>query len=270
MQPQCPSTSCARHLEEKFLGFCPSCLRERLIILGHESLSCFHKSLLSLPSLSVHPHRPFASCDRHPEEQFTGFCPSCLYERLTILKHDSSSSIYKHPITSTTSPKAIFRSFTTMLDANCLPRSSSFTFQPMLRRSKSCPIFKTKGLSCALDLRRKSCDFMAYSTIFSIFNPYDKQGIPKKEPKVESHNLASLSIIRDRVQENIKEEPSIELEANEEAEKTIKAMEDHMDIDSQVKKSCGRDSKECIWFATTIFTKKFRKWRQNQKMKKNE
>ncbi|KHN24305.1 UPF0503 protein, chloroplastic [Glycine soja] len=157
-----------------------------------------------------------------------------------------------------------------MLDANCLPRSSSFTFQPMLRRSKSCPIFKTKGLSCALDLRRKSCDFMAYSTIFSIFNPYDKQGIPKKEPKVESHNLASLSIIRDRVQENIKEEPSIELEANEEAEKTIKAMEDHMDIDSQVKKSCGRDSKECIWFATTIFTKKFRKWRQNQKMKKNE
>ena len=111
---------------------------------------------------------------------------------------------------------------------------------------------------------------MAYSTIFSIFNPYDKQGIPKKEPKVESHNLASLSIIRDRVQENIKEEPTIELEANEEAEKTIKAMEDHMDIDSQVKKSCGRDSKECIWFATTIFTKKFRKWRQNQKMKKNE
>lgn len=55
-----------------------------------------------------------------------------------------------------------------------------------------------------------------------------------------------------------------------EAEKTLKARDDLLDIDSQGKKSSSRDLKECIWFDTTNFRKKFRKWRQKQKMKKNE
>lgn len=55
-----------------------------------------------------------------------------------------------------------------------------------------------------------------------------------------------------------------------EAEKTLKARDDLLDIDSQGKKSSSRDLKECIWFDTTNFRKKFRKWRQKQKMKKRE
>ncbi|KAL5161935.1 UPF0503 protein, chloroplastic [Glycine soja] len=225
-----------------------------LIILGHKSLSSFHKSMLLLSPALFHPHRPANSCGCHPEEHFIGFCPSCLYERLTILKHDGSSSIDTRPITSLTSPEANCQPFTTTLDGNHLPKSSSITFNPKLCSTKSFPALKNEGLSCALEPRRKSCDVIPYSPLFSISNPDDKHEIPIKEPKVETCNLTSSSII--------------ELEADVEAEKTLKARDDLLDIDSQGKKSSSRDLKECIWFDTTNFRKKFRKWRQKQKMKK--
>lgn len=250
------STSCDRDLEKWFIGFCPSCLCESLIILGHKSLSSFHKSMLLLSPALFHPHRPANSCGCHPEEHFIGFCPSCLYERLTILKHDGSSSIDTRPITSLTSPEANCQPFTTTLDGNHLPKSSSITFNPKLCSTKSFPALKNEGLSCALEPRRKSCDVIPYSPLFSISNPDDKHEIPIKEPKVETCNLTSSSII--------------ELEADVEAEKTLKARDDLLDIDSQGKKSSSRDLKECIWFDTTNFRKKFRKWRQKQKMKKRE
>ncbi|KAG5037750.1 hypothetical protein JHK86_018590 [Glycine max] len=130
-----------------------------------------------------HPHRPANSCGCHPEEHFIGFCPSCLYERLTILKHDGSSSIDTRPITSLTSPEANCQPFTTTLDGNHLPKSSSITFNPKLCSTKSFPALKNEGLSCALEPRRKSCDVIPYSPLFSIFNPDDKHEIPIKEPK---------------------------------------------------------------------------------------
>ncbi|CDP19925.1 unnamed protein product [Coffea canephora] len=42
------------------------------------------------------PPRSSFSCDRHLQEQFTGFCPSCLCERLTTL--DQSFLLFSPPL----------------------------------------------------------------------------------------------------------------------------------------------------------------------------
>ncbi|KAA8518997.1 hypothetical protein F0562_016229 [Nyssa sinensis] len=48
-------------------------------------------------------------------------------------------------------------------------------------------------------------------------------------------------------------------------------MKDHIDLDSQPKKPSGRDLKEIagsFWSAASVFSKKWHKWRQKQKLKK--
>ena len=51
----------------------------------------------------------------------------------------------------------------------------------------------------------------------------------------------------------------------------LKTMKDHIDLDSQSKKTSGRDFKEIagsFWSAASVFSKKLQKWRQKQKLKK--
>ncbi|XP_027353212.1 protein OCTOPUS-like [Abrus precatorius] len=269
----------------------------------------------------LQPHRPSTSCDRHPQEQFTGFCPSCLCERLAVLDPNSSSSTRKPPTSSTAAAalKAIFRPSTAARAANRPPLSSSSSFFPELRRTKSFSASKNEGFSGAFEPQRRSCDVRARSTLFSLFNQDDERKIPKKETEVETRNLASSSVVQgpvietkeeeediivveddedevrvleepepepkpqleqsnvieDRVHEIVEEEPEIEAEAEAEvyveAEEVLKPMKEHMDLDSQAKKSSGRDFKEIagsFWSAASVFSKKLQKWRQKQKMKK--
>ncbi|KAK7339825.1 hypothetical protein VNO77_20511 [Canavalia gladiata] len=269
----------------------------------------------------LQPHRPSTSCDRHPQEQFTGFCPSCLCERLAVLDPNTSSSSRKPPTSSTAAAalKAIFRPSAAARAANRPPPSSSFL--PELRRTKSFSASKNEALFGAFEPQRRSCDVRARSTLFSLFNQDDERKIPKKEAEFETHNLASSSVvhgpviesteedynivveeendeirvleepepqaqvqpqpeasnvvIEDRVQEIVEEEPEIEEEPEPEvyveAEETLKPMKEHMDLDSQAKKSSGRDFKEIagsFWSAASVFSKKLQKWRQKQKIKK--
>ncbi|CAL0328264.1 unnamed protein product [Lupinus luteus] len=281
------------------------------------------------PSL-LQPHRPSTSCDKHPHENFTAFCPLCLCERLSFLDPSSSSS--RKPPTSSTAAaalKAIFRPNSGR--NNKPPPSSSSSFLPELRRTQSFSASKNEGFSGVFEPQRKSCDVRGRSTLYSLFNQHDERKISKNieasssSIEVEIRNLASSSIpviesskeeeseenhednvvfeieeeeedensdeirvsqepnnvavissnvVENSVHEIVEEEPEPEREPVFISEEDfLKPMKEHIDLDSQAKKSSVsvRDFKEIagsFWSAASVFSKKLQKWRQKQKMKK--
>ncbi|EOY07292.1 Protein OCTOPUS-like - like 2 [Theobroma cacao] len=276
---------------------------------------------LAPPPQPPQPHRPSTSCDRHPEEHFTGFCPSCLCERLAVLEPSSSaaasssSSSRKPPIAATTSTA------TAALKAIFKPSGGGGTrpgFFPELRRTKSFSASKNEGFSGVFEPQRKSCDVRVRNTLWSLFyqdderNPYKKEaagnGRSSEIVEVEARNLGSSSSVvqgpvfeskeEDQTESETDHEDDIEIieeqqpnvavttgslieekveEIVEEYEKELrqeeelKPMKDHIDLDSQTKKASGRDFKEIagsFWSAASVFSKKLQKWRQKQKLKK--
>lgn len=262
------------------------------------------------PPQPPQPHRLSTSCDKHPEEQFTGFCPSCLCERLAVLEPSSSSasSSKKPPILITTSTataalKAIFKGGGPG-NNNSSGRAKPGFF-PELRRTKSFSASKNEGFSGVFEPQRRSCDVR--NTLWTLFSQENERN-PLKEARgeeiveVESRNLgessgfrgpvlegkeegeteyeseqeddfeiveeelnaASSSLIEEEIGEIVEEQqPEPELVQKEE----VKLMKDHIDLDSQTKK---RDSKIAgsFWSAASVFSKKLQKWRQKQKLKK--
>ncbi|CAI9098393.1 OLC1v1035030C1 [Oldenlandia corymbosa var. corymbosa] len=298
------------------------------------------------------PPRSSFSCDRHPEEKFSGFCPSCLCERLTTLDQSSSnpSSSSRRPSTSSASAAAAIKS---LFSSSSRPSTSSFTttagnssnppppkpssskqtsFFPELRRTKSFSASKHEGLglnfSGAFEPQRKSCDVRVRNTLWSLFTIDDESkptcsssrpsssSIPKdstetylhkpvfeskeeedddeeEEPEIggsEGSNNGSsggrdddITPVALRVQEApgeiVVERGDINLEIVEEEEVfdfgAMKPMKDHIDLDSQSKKAPatggGRDLKEIagsFWSAASVFSKKWHNWRRKQKLKK--
>ncbi|KAG4191579.1 hypothetical protein ERO13_A07G102800v2 [Gossypium hirsutum] len=99
-----------------------------------------------------HPHRRqscrLSSCHRHPATApLTGFCASCLRERLAGIQNDSPTTT---PTSSTTSSTSQFR------------------------RCKSCSGGPDPSSSAASEPRRKSCDVRAHSTLHDLFAVDDK------------------------------------------------------------------------------------------------
>ncbi|XVE76509.1 hypothetical protein DITRI_Ditri12bG0179400 [Diplodiscus trichospermus] len=273
------------------------------------------------PPQPPQPHRPSTSCDRHPEEHFTGFCPSCLCERLAVLEPSSSagasssSSSRKPPIAATTSTA------TAALKAIFKPSGGGGIrpgFFPELRRTKSFSASKNEGFSGVFEPQRKSCDVRVRNTLWSLFYQDDERNPHKKEAagngrsseivEVEARNLASSSSIvqgpvleskeEDKTESETDHEDDIEIIEEEQPnvavgtaslieekfeeiveeyenelcqEEELKPMKDHIDLDSQTKKASGRDFKEIagsFWSAASVFSKKLQKWRQKQKLKK--
>ncbi|XWS67197.1 hypothetical protein CRYUN_Cryun05aG0267100 [Craigia yunnanensis] len=271
------------------------------------------------PPQPPQPHRPSTSCDRHPEEHFTGFCPSCLCERLAVLEPSScstaSSSSRKPPIAATTSTA------TAALKAIFKPSGGGGTrpgIFPELRRTKSFSASKNEGFSGVFEPQRKSCDVRVRNTLWSLFYQDDERNPHKKEAagngrsseivEVEARNLGSSSSVvqgpvfeskeeyktesetdhEDEIEIIEEEQPNVAVataslieekveEIVEEYEKELgqeeelKPMKDHIDLDSQTKKASGRDFKEIagsFWSAASVFSKKLQKWRQKQKLKK--
>ncbi|GMI79904.1 OCTOPUS [Hibiscus trionum] len=260
---------------------------------------------LAPPPQPPQPHRLSTSCDRHPQEQFTGFCPSCLCERLAVLDPSSSatasSSSRKPPIAATNSTA------TAALKAIFKPSGGSGTrpgFFPELRRTQSFSASKNEVFSGVFEPQRKSCDVRVRNTLWSLFHQEaTANGRPSGVAEAEPRNSASSSsVVQDPVFESKEEDQSesepdrdgdgIEIideqppsvtapaanlteekfeEIVEECEEELKPMKDHIDLDSQTKKASGRDFKEIagsFWSAASVFSKKLQKWRQKQKLKK--
>ncbi|CAI0424363.1 unnamed protein product [Linum tenue] len=239
-------------------------------------------------------HRPSTSCPRHPEESFTGFCPSCLCERLAVLDHSASASASaastsRKPPLATAALRAIFKPSNSNSSAAAAPSLKPSSFFPELRRTKSFSASKNEGFSGVFEPQRKSCDVRGRSTLWSLFsqdddrNPGNNARVAIDEAILTARNSNAKPIEEIIEEEDEEEEEEEEEEAivaiepepaavQEEEEEILKPMKDHIDLDSQTKKpSSGRDFKEIagsFWSAASVFSKKLQKWRQKQKMKK--
>ncbi|KAE8719441.1 proton-dependent oligopeptide transport family protein [Hibiscus syriacus] len=208
-------------------------------------------------------------CARHPQERFTVFCTSCLYERLTLLDPSSSSSSRKPPLVAATS--------TTTAALKSIFKPSGGSASSELRRTKSFSASKSDGLPGCFEPQRKS---------WSLFSQ-DYERNPHK--KTAAGNLGSSSSVVQGPVFETNEEDQTERETNHEndiefieerrpdlgvdtgsiieekvEEIEVKSMKDHIDHDSQTKKK----STGSIWSAASVFNKKLQQWRQKQKLKK--
>ncbi|CAN6576192.1 unnamed protein product [Malus baccata var. baccata] len=276
------------------------------------------------PSQLPQAHRLSTSCDRHPEEHFTGFCPSCLCERLAVLEpstNSSSSSTSRKPPTSSTAAAALRAIFKPPIGgggASSSNKNRPTSFFPELRRTKSFSASKNEGFSGVFEPQRKSCDVRVRNTLWTLFHQDDgrnpnKKEAPPTDAEVETRNLGGSSssfrgpvfeskeededeedenqcsggedfgieICEETLVANVTEDkvPEIVEEEEEEfqppqsvpeqfEEEGLKPMKDHIDLDSQTKKRDLKEIAGSFWSAASVFSKKLQKWRQKQKLKK--
>ncbi|XP_020203949.1 protein OCTOPUS [Cajanus cajan] len=222
------------------------------------------------PPQPPQPHRPSTSCPRHPDENFTGFCPSCLCERLALLDPNTTPSPRKPPSSAAAAAlKALFR-----------PPPL-----PELRRTKSFSASKNEP-SSSFEPQRKSCDVrVRNNTLSNLFHqdlnpPPQNDNPPQQEQEEDKDETRALEEPKPNVNEIEElEEGKVEkeelfgvVEEEEEEEEEFKTMKDHMEQDSShAKQQKNRDFKDLagsFFSAASVFSKKLQKWRQKQKAKK--
>ncbi|KAL5721162.1 hypothetical protein ACHQM5_013755 [Ranunculus cassubicifolius] len=240
-------------------------------------------------SLQQPPRITSSCCPRHPDEQFTGFCASCLRERLAGLdpatsSTASSSTLHKN---SAAALKAIFRGNG---DRN-RTISNEGVLLPELRRCKSFSGGKRESVCSGLEPKRKSCDVRVRNTLWALFNLDDERkieigdlgfgsGVPvielieEEEDEGNAQNVGEIRVLDPDLGNlsHIVEDRITQIEEEFGGEEEIKTMKDHIDIEAQNRKPQGRDLKEIagsFWMAASIFSKKLQKWRRKQKLKKH-
>ncbi|KAK4377631.1 hypothetical protein RND71_003927 [Anisodus tanguticus] len=246
------------------------------------------QSPLPPPLPPPQPPRSSFSCDKHPHEDFTGFCPECLCERLTTLDHQTSTN-NTNPSSSTSGIKALFSKTTTLP-----PKPTSFF--PELRRTKSFSASKNEGYLSFFEPQRKSCDVRVRNTLWSVFS-LDGVETTTKNTHSEDNNTGDVLVnrpvivieskekydqqvnvvneITEEIQSPVENNNSSEIVVEEEVVVVnggdiLKPMKDHIDLNSQAKKP-SRDLKEIagsFLSAASVFSKKWHHWRRKQKAKK--
>lgn len=198
--------------------------------------------------MSLEPPPPppsrFTSCPRHPDQPVTGFCASCLRERLAGLEPASHRKPPTLPPSSSTSSstasalKAIFRAGSSGLGDSSRGKASSSSAKcgfPELRRSKSFSGAKADRFSVNFEPQRRSCDVRVRNTLWSLFHQDDESkgagpgGGSTICGEIEEHEepprKSSVNLGFDEVKEEIEE--GEEAEADEEgAEGDAQAMEE--------------------------------------------
>ncbi|KAL0736788.1 hypothetical protein Bca4012_012998 [Brassica carinata] len=216
------------------------------------------------------PNRLSTSCDVHPEERFSGFCPSCLCERLSVLDHNGappqpSSSSRKPSTISTAALKALFKPSSGNNNANGNGRVRAGFF-PELRRSKSFSAKNNEGFSGGFEPQRRSCDVRLRDENRNVSTKEGEAVVEVTEEseteEEEEENGSECENVNDSGE--IKEEKSCEIVEEEEE----KPMKEYMDLYPQTKKPSVRDFAGSFLSAASVFSKKLQKWRHKQKIKK--
>ncbi|XP_073008842.1 protein OCTOPUS-like [Typha latifolia] len=212
-----------------------------------------------VPQQLPQPHPHHRACDLHPDEVFTGFCASCLRERLSGLESargPSASSAIRSLISKATAAAGV---------------GGGAAHRPELRRCKSFSTGRAAGggASAAFEPQRRSCDVRGRSTLYSLFYQEDDEIGVERQP-----NLGFPP--PPRVEEEDEDEeirPAVDpVRAVEDAVEP-KPMKEHMDLESKCSVSNPplKESKEIassFWLAASVFSKKWQKWRRKQKLKK--
>ncbi|KZV17165.1 hypothetical protein F511_29472 [Dorcoceras hygrometricum] len=188
------------------------------------------------------PPRSSFSCDRHPDEQFSGFCPSCLCERLTTLDKSSSNtpSSSRRPSSASAAAAAAIKSLFSSSSSKPTSNTSSLpplaparpskptSFLPELRRTKSFSATKNEALGHFCEPQRKSCDVRVRnsSTLWSLFAlDGDGKSTSKKPSAPSSQNLPEYSQISSHHESSVANKPVFEETENEEEFKDAENVE---------------------------------------------
>ncbi|KAG4922075.1 hypothetical protein AAZX31_18G178200 [Glycine max] len=272
LQPHRPSTSCDRHPQENFTGFCPSCLCERLAVLdpnSNSSSSAARKPPTSSTAAAALKaiFRPSAAARNRPPPSSSSFLPELRRTKSFSASKNEALSGFFEPQRKSCDVRArstlfsLFNqeaaAFVELETRHNLP-SSSIVQKPVLEFEEE-----------EEEEEEQDNNIIVHDNDTRVPDSLQLQS----EPEVTNNTFTEHRV---SVSEIVEEEPEIVPEpeadvAEEEEEDTLKAMKDHMDLDSQTKKpSGGRDLKGSFWSAASVFSKKLQKWRQKQKNKKRE
>ncbi|XP_011095213.1 UPF0503 protein At3g09070, chloroplastic [Sesamum indicum] len=183
--------------------------------------------------------------DRHPNEHFTGFCPSCLCERLHTLDSSSNTPSSSPPPSSASAAAAaaIKSLFSSTSKSNNFPPppplpkpSKPSSFFPELRRTKSFSASKNEALGLSFEPQRKSCDVRVRSTLWSLFTLDSESKSVADNNKPASASAASSSSHQNlqnskKVESCFPNKPVFEEEENEEDFKDPENIEDVAFVD---------------------------------------
>ncbi|KAG9142554.1 hypothetical protein Leryth_011646 [Lithospermum erythrorhizon] len=234
------------------------------------------------------------SCLLHPNEQFTIFCPSCLFQRLSTLDPTTTPAA-----TTTTSAAAAIKSIFTKSSNNkgggggaLLPPkpTKSSAFFPHLvihfTLEKNCQNFTTASATSAaagassLSLSQTHLISKDSINVFEGSGKIDDLEL-KEEISGESEEEFEDCEIGESNFNEIGEIQEAKVSCSEIVEEeevindyiTVKPMKEFLDVDWQSKKTTSGGMKEIAGSfrsAASVFSKKWHNWRRKQKVKKEE
>ncbi|CAK7331328.1 unnamed protein product [Dovyalis caffra] len=200
-----------------------------------------------------------SSCHRHPSKPITGFCASCLRERLAGIDPDTHQET---PVTHLAAELRRSKSYS----------SSSTNSNPNNNNASSTSTSSTTATTS--EPRRKSCDVRpSRNTLSDLFHVDDKRrDFLIQKPKgldlgFELKEEEILGEIRVSAQNANNSERNAE-DFEEDGE--LKTMKEFIDLEWERKKNGGRDLKDIagsFWEVASVFSKKLGKWQRKQKKK---